>query len=1108
MASTLQINRLLLGPPWQWYEAIGDPVTNLGGAAIPAPRQALRHQVTVATFAGDDQPDTVAARLALRRQLRSLFNNTQLKLQGFFYVIYADDPEQNGWYVPDFGQLADIDAAVGLASGVWKLEQVAWIKQGHKRTNREARNVWMKDLRLGVNWRDTLRFLFSTDFSALPAIPLLTVPNGATQIANAVSGQVTPAVALPVGRDGTSALQIVGAIAGPIGQAQPTNLVNPDLACLSFERPDSAMNQSDVRVLDRRGNIGVGPYYLANVQADMPMAQYRLDQGDALVDLINGRNGSFFGTTPANLLNGVGGMPSFETSVASMQTDGVGSSVVQSGAQAFDGSFSALVTSLTAGGTQDLYCSLPTQIPVQPGLQYEFEFYSRGITSARNILGVIQFRGAGNSLISQVNGSTITDSTTGWTASIVVSGIAPAGATHAWFIAERQGNSANEQWYADAFIAIQGSGLGAYYTNGSWSSGQTGALTGGSDTNASTLFNDNSAYGTVPYNAAFALQTFTYEAWIKPVAYEWGGNTDGMIMAFGDAGSHGVVMGFQGTGLKFWIVDGGGTLRAAGSAANAAPLNLWSYCVLTYDGTTARLYINGVQVTSLAFTGVTYSTTLPFCVGSYGSGNTQVFDGYLDEIAVYPYALTPNQIANHYASGVCYDGGNQWEEAYGPDYPWSWTEGGVNDCPILDNGLVRIRYDSTNVPGFRLDIWDTTGYGVTNGTPGWAEQGKMTLVRIGDSTNFSDLWVSAGIHIDGGWTPDRATISVVFQTSLVSDAYSRERIFITNNRGNFGITFEAYAAVKANGSQADVEWRFQPYPTGGTIDDNDAVLKIDSQGTGNWTPGAAAAAQNTGPTPAKYIATAGSGSALFSSQTVGNASYTTSENWITMLRCDAAITTPHPWTPTFTVIQAAGVRSSVDAEANNYGINNNALYVQSQNGAGYASVDISYAPTQLQQVMEAENMTLSSGTTAIADPSASAGNTTQTSRTTIGSHVTQANWPNSFIGTYRIFARVKVNSTQGSFRAICGGTTGVTVTVAGVATPLYQWVDLGEFTSNNGTLEIDAAATSGGGTVEVDRIESILVQDRARNNAIYTGARDNGFCELYDARTLGAVVAR
>src|SRR5439155_24261703 len=63
----------------------------------------------------------------------------------------------------------------------------------------------------------------------------------------------------------------------------------------------------------------------------------------------------------------------------------------------------------------------------------------------------------------------------------------------------------------------------------------------------------------------------------------------------------------------------------------------------TYDGSTLRFFVNGVQVSSLARTGTIATSTSALEIGGdslYG----QFFSGIIDEVRIYDIALTPKQI--------------------------------------------------------------------------------------------------------------------------------------------------------------------------------------------------------------------------------------------------------------------------------------------------------------------------------------------------------------------------------------------------------------------------------------------------------------------------------
>jgi hypothetical protein len=82
-------------------------------------------------------------------------------------------------------------------------------------------------------------------------------------------------------------------------------------------------------------------------------------------------------------------------------------------------------------------------------------------------------------------------------------------------------------------------------------------------------------------------------------------------------------------------------ISAAGTAQ--LPVNTWSHLAATYDATTLRLYVNGVQVGSRAVSGALLTSTGALRIG----GNSiwgEFFQGRIDEIRIYNRALTPTEI--------------------------------------------------------------------------------------------------------------------------------------------------------------------------------------------------------------------------------------------------------------------------------------------------------------------------------------------------------------------------------------------------------------------------------------------------------------------------------
>lgn len=444
-----------------------------------------------------------------------------------------------------------------------------------------------------------------------------------------------------------------------------------------------------------------------------------------------------------------------------------------------------------------------------------------------------------------------------------------------------------------------------------------------------------------------------------------------------------------------------------------------------------------------------------------------------------------------------------WSEVYGPDWPYNWqTQGQPNDTPVLDNGLVRVRYDaSVGVPGFRVDVWTGSAY---------SEQGKMCFRRNGDSLNNLDTFVSSSLQ---EYTTDRAVVKCVLAAS--ADTLSRELIYITVQRGELGVTFEYYPAPKAAGTAADCRLLWTSALNSGVGDLNNSVVKIDSQGATplpSWTAGAAGTAA--------YAATAGTGagtgnSGQFGSSftTLGNANFTTSENWVSILRCPTVFGTVAAYQTTLVIQQAANVFFQyAGSNAVAYGTNSDTYWMQSQNTAGYLQVQVGFSATTSDQINEAENIKSASVTVSnFTDATASGGTSAKDTQTSSTNATLLKNSTNLLLAQYRVFIRAKVDSgATGSFAAALGtaGVFGSTVTSTSTT---YVWLDLGDITCNvaGGVIEVVGWRSAGGaGSVYIDRVELVLTQDRTRTSAIYSGGRDMAQAALMDSRTLGTLVAR
>ncbi|MCK4355162.1 prepilin-type N-terminal cleavage/methylation domain-containing protein [Candidatus Parcubacteria bacterium] len=138
--------------------------------------------------------------------------------------------------------------------------------------------------------------------------------------------------------------------------------------------------------------------------------------------------------------------------------------------------------------------------------------------------------------------------------------------------------------------------------------------------------------------------------------------TYGMAMHRNDGTSIGSSTFFGGvvTGtneLVATIGAGSGPGWVAGRTGVIASSGTWYHVVCSWDGTTARTYVNGVkkkQYSLLATNFINKPATTRF--GASGDASGYLFNGQIDNVRIYEQSLSVSQIQQHYAEGVAAHG--------------------------------------------------------------------------------------------------------------------------------------------------------------------------------------------------------------------------------------------------------------------------------------------------------------------------------------------------------------------------------------------------------------------------------------------------------------------
>jgi len=189
------------------------------------------------------------------------------------------------------------------------------------------------------------------------------------------------------------------------------------------------------------------------------------------------------------------------------------------------------------------------------------------------------------------------------------------------------------------------------YKNNVVSSGFAYTTSSGSDGAGSVVFdgvNDNFTAS----NITMPANNFTISAWI----YIKGHSTDaniGQIIAQQYSMYRGWIFSLNGTGSYLQLRNHNGTSINVSYnvyTSTGLSLNTWYYVVGSDDGTTVKLYVNGIKVASGASSYSVTHTTVPLNIGTFSTFN--YFNGKMKRIQIYNRSLTDAEVLQNYNAGT------------------------------------------------------------------------------------------------------------------------------------------------------------------------------------------------------------------------------------------------------------------------------------------------------------------------------------------------------------------------------------------------------------------------------------------------------------------------
>jgi len=203
------------------------------------------------------------------------------------------------------------------------------------------------------------------------------------------------------------------------------------------------------------------------------------------------------------------------------------------------------------------------------------------------------------------------------------------------------------------------------------------------------------------------------ELWVRPLAL---GTTGAILMkqgtfAFPQLNANGSV--------NAQLTTSSGTFNLL--VPTAVSYNVWSHLVMTYDGTSMKVYVNSQLKGQVAVTGTLIANTNTMRVGTGG------FKGIVDEVNLHPWVLSATEILSRYQSV--------------PNVPPNQP---LTPAPVIAGQVSGAR--STSI-GFKFAAWDLDGdpvkYRIDWGTGTYSETG---YVPSGSVVVASMSWTTSGTY--------------------------------------------------------------------------------------------------------------------------------------------------------------------------------------------------------------------------------------------------------------------------------------------------------------------------------------------------------------------------
>ncbi len=246
-------------------------------------------------------------------------------------------------------------------------------------------------------------------------------------------------------------------------------------------------------------------------------------------------------------------------------------------------------------------------------------------------------------------------------------------------------------------------------------------------------------------------------AWVKPDTTKYWG----VIVSKRTSNNYsGITYELRQNYADLWFNLSSGSGWVCNLITTSSPLSngVWKHVVGVYDGSSCAIYVNGVVILSAPGSGSTTTNVGDLVIGTYLTAPGQYFKGNIDEVKIYPYALTSDEALIDYNRGLTVVMGSTGTSSTGSadnsdtrEYcPPGNVEGncanGLNPAPVAEWNFEE---------GSGNTVKDTSGNGNNGAITGATyKTGKVgsALSFVGASSNLVNIGDTASVDFTGSFT--------------------------------------------------------------------------------------------------------------------------------------------------------------------------------------------------------------------------------------------------------------------------------------------------------------------------------------------------------------------